>query len=113
MNCSICGKESELYLCENCVRTHNDHRTIEIWEQNKELANSLGKAYYKPTLKSYDKKNVKKDSKENLGFNLFCDGINLGLDTTMPFLDDEKLVQTKNKIAELIETRKKLKEMKK
>lgn len=112
MNCSICGKESDLYLCKDCVRKNTDKRTLGIWEQNRALANSLGEAYFKPTLKSYDKSAVKKDSKENLGFNLFCDGVNLGLDVALPFLDDEKLACAKNKIDELIQTRKKFSKQK-
>lgn len=111
MKCILCGKKSRQYICESCVRTNNDPRTLKIWEKNRELAKSLGEAYYKSVLKSYKTDSVKRDSNENLGFNTFCDGINLGLDVTMPFLDDEQLEQARKKARQLIETRKKFKHM--
>lgn len=111
MKCTIGGKESPLYICETCVRTNTDPRTLKIWEENRKLADSLGQAYYKSVLKSYKRYSAKSDSNENPGFNAFCEGINLGLDVTMPFLDDEPLEQAIKKAKQLIETRKKFKHL--
>jgi hypothetical protein len=103
----LCGKNSELYICSDCVRAKNDPRTVQIWDKNKKLATSLGGVYFESVLKSYGGM-AKKESKENLGFNCFCEGINCGLDLAMPFLDDAGLDNVKKKISELIETRKKM-----
>ena len=107
MNCKSCGNESEFYLCVDCVRKHNDPRTIEIWEKNKALAEVLGEAYFGSVLESYEPKTFKKEDDENFGFTLFCEGANLGLDMATPFLDDDQLNAMKEKIDELIEKRKK------
>lgn len=107
MKCRMCGKESQFHVCEACVRINNDPRVLKIWEDNKKFANSLGEAYYESVLKSYKKNQIERGGRENLGFNAFCDGINLGLDVVMPFLAAEKLEEARDRMAQMIELRKK------
>ena len=73
------------------------------------MADDLGQAYYDYLLKEYDKKVTSKDSKENFGFNTFCDGIRLGLDAIMPLLDEGGIKAAKQKIKDMLEIRKRAK----
>ncbi len=108
MKCRFCGKESFFDMCEECIKKQHPNRTEKIWKDNQKLADELGLAYYDFILKEY-KKPAAKDSKENLGFNTFCDGIRLGLDTVMPLLDDFEIKAAKRKINDMLEIRREAK----
>ncbi len=106
MKCRLCGKESFFEMCESCIRKHNPNWTNKIWKSNKKLAEGLGEAYYDSLLKEYDQKTIRKDSKENFGFNTFCDGIWLGLDIVMPILDASSMKAAEQKIKDMLKIRK-------
>jgi hypothetical protein len=112
MNCSLCGKESVWTVCEECVKDHNSPRTMAVWENNRETAEKLAQAYYKHALAAYGKEKIRKDSKENLGFNAFCDGINMGLDIITPFLDENQAKAVQKQISQMLELRKQNKKYK-
>lgn len=105
MACKFCKKKSDFEVCNECTKKQHPKRAKQIWNQTKELANDLGQAYYDHLLDKYDKKIIVKDSKENFGFNTFCDGINLGLDIIMPLLDDSGINAAKQKIKGMLEIR--------
>ncbi|MBU2590021.1 MAG: hypothetical protein KKA65_03690 [Nanoarchaeota archaeon] len=105
VKCHFCGKESFFEMCEACIKKQNTDRTEKIWKNNIKLADDLGKAYYDFLLKEYNKNTLKKDSKENWGFNTFCDGIRIGLDTIMPLLDDAGIKTVKQKIKNMLKIR--------
>ncbi|OYT32599.1 hypothetical protein B6U93_01230 [Candidatus Woesearchaeota archaeon ex4484_78] len=107
--CRFCGKESKLEMCEECIKKQHPDRTEKIWKENQKLADDLGQAYYDFLLKEYNKKITSKDSKENFGFNTFCDGIRLGLDIVMPLLDDAGIKAAKQKIKDMLNIRRKAK----
>ncbi|MBI4981175.1 hypothetical protein HZC30_06495 [Candidatus Woesearchaeota archaeon] len=115
--CRICG--NGIKLCERCnyllknganeetiKKTLSDTRTNQIWDENKKVAEELANAYYDSVLNEY-KKQLKKDSKENFGYNTFADGINLGLDVVLPLLDAEHLQKAKDKIKMMLKIRRK------
>lgn len=109
MRCRFCGKETLFEICEDCIRKHNPNRAEKIWKKNKERATKLGEAYYDFLLKEYNKKTIEKDSKENFGFNTFCDGIRLGLDMIMPLFNESELRIAEKKIDDLLKIRKEAK----
>lgn len=84
-----------------------DTKTNKIWNENKAIANRLAYAYYDFLIEAYDKNRIKNDSRKNFGFNTFADGINLGLDTIMPLLDDVHIKKVKAKIETMLKIREK------
>ena len=116
--CKICGEINKTNLCERCnyllkngaseeiiKNMLSDKKTNKIWSENKKIANELAYAYYDYLLKEYKKIKTNKDSKENFGFNMFAEGINLGLDVIMPLLDEEKHKEVLEKIRGMVRRR--------
>ena len=85
----------------------SDDVVKKVWKENKAIAEELAEAYYGHLLKNYSPAQIKKDSKENFGFNAFADGINLGLDVIMPLLDEEHSKKVLEKIETMLRIRKK------
>lgn len=81
-----------------------DSEVKEIWKENETLAEELGDAYYDSVLKESEEF-IKKDSKENIGYNMFVDGIRVGLDIIMPLLNEEMQEKVKNKIEQMLQKR--------
>ena len=81
-----------------------DPKVEEIWEDNKGWAEKLGNAYYDSVLKESEEF-IKKDTKENVGYNMFVDGIKVGLDIIMPLLDEEMQEKAKDKIEQMLTKR--------
>lgn len=120
MRCRICGKDSknerECLQCayflkhgadeETIKATYSDDETNKIWQENKNVADELAKAYYDSLIDNYPKSQMKKSSKEEFGFNTFTDGIRVGLDIILPLLDLESQEKAKAKIKEMIITSK-------
>src|SRR3989338_6480729 len=120
MNCRICGRKSCVQIeCKDCRhflkngvdehairRMHSDGKTKKIWIENEYIAESLAQAYYEFVLDDYNKKIVRKDTKENFGYNTFVDGIRCGIDIIIPMLDDEMQSKVKDKIKHMISIRK-------
>lgn len=79
----------------------------EIWKENEEIADKLADCYYDSILEEY-KDYIKNDSKENLGFNAFADGIRVGLDIVIPLLDKNMNKIVEEKISSMIEKRTKI-----
>lgn len=84
----------------------NPIRTKNIWNKNSKIAEDLARAYYESLIAEYGVETIKKDSKENVGFNTFCDGIRLGLDVIMPLLDNRQQKEAIVKINDLLKIRK-------
>jgi len=75
-----------------------------IWKENITTAEELAYCYYQSILDKYEKY-LKKESKENFGFNAFADGIRLGLDVTLPMVDENTRKTIKEKINVMIKQR--------
>jgi hypothetical protein len=120
MYCRLCGKEShEKRECKNCTyflnngadeetlkKMYSDDRTKRIWKENRDISVKLAMHYYRHLLEEYDQNEIKKDTKENFGFNTFTDGIRCGLDIVLPLLDDEMLMITKKRVKDMLNARK-------
>ncbi len=118
-NCRICGKEcGKLRVCGDCAylirqgaseetikKMLSDDATNKVWAENKGIADELADAYYGTVLEDY-KNQSKRDSKENLGYNTFAEGINLALDIMMPLLDEDSQQKVKAKISAMVALRK-------
>jgi len=72
-----------------------------IWKKNEHIAEELADCYYDSVLEGY-KEHIEKDSKENFGFNVFVDGIRIGLDIIIPLLDENHTEKAKQKIETMI-----------
>mgnify|MGYP001583433438 FL=1 len=81
-----------------------DPETEKIWKENEIWAEKLGDAYYDSVLKESEEL-IKKDTKENVGYNMFVDGIKVGLDIIMPLLDEEMQEKAKDKIEQMLTKR--------
>lgn len=77
-----------------------------VWKQNEQIAENLANAYYDFVLEDY-KDQMKKDNKENAGYNMFAEGINMALDIIMPLLDDFSQIKVKAKIDSMVKIREK------
>ena len=77
----------------------------EIFKENEKTAEKLAYCYYQSLLDKYQKY-MEKDTKENIGFNAFVDGIRLGLDVTLTRVDDQTRKAIKEKIKSMIKHRK-------
>ncbi len=77
----------------------------EIFKENIKIAEELAYCYYQSLLDQYQKL-MEKDTKENIGFNAFVDGIRLGLDVTLPMVDNQTRKAIKEKIKSMIKHRK-------
>ncbi len=75
---------------EKPAQTNNLHvkEAKKIWKRNEKLAVELAECYYQSILDEYGNE-IKKSSKEDLGFNAFTDGIRLGLDVILPMTDEK------------------------
>ena len=115
--CTICGTGDG--ICASCAymvkhgateetikRMHTDKKTNEIWKQNEKIANDLGDVYYDSVLDVFSSALIKRDSKENFGYNMFCEGIRVGLDVVVPLLDPKTKQRLGMKIKDMIEFRK-------
>jgi hypothetical protein len=117
MHCRICGKSAkQTDLCKACTyyskhgaseealrRMYSDDETKKIWRENKKIAEELANAYYDSVIENY--KAPASDSKENFGYNTFIDGIRLGLDVTLPAIDEELRKKIQQKIESMIRFR--------
>src|SRR3989344_1091828 len=81
-----------------------DPKVKEIWKENEGLAEELGDAYYDSVLRESEEF-IKKDTKENIGYNMFVDGIRVGLDIITPLLDEEMQEKVKDKIEQMLNKR--------
>jgi hypothetical protein len=83
-----------------------DQKKIDkIFKENVKTAEELAYCYYQSLLDEY-KDHMKKDSKENIGFNAFVDGIRLGLDISLSMVDNQTKKAIKEKIKSMIQHRK-------
>ena len=90
-----------------------DQKKIDkIFKENVKTAEELAYCYYQSLLDEY-KDYMRKDTKENIGFNAFVDGIRLGLDVTLPLVDNQTKKAIKEKIKSMIQHRKEEELMKK
>lgn len=78
-----------------------------IWKENEKIADELANCYYDSILNEY-KDYIEKTSKENFGFNVFSEGIRLGLDITIPIADENTRKTIKEKINSMIKYRTKV-----
>lgn len=104
MKCYYCSKETPLEICKECDEKASAKRTQLIWNNNKRKSHELSEVYYDYILDVF-RDRMKNDSKENFGFNMFAEGINMGLDIVMPFLDDDLLQGANKKIRDMIDVR--------
>ena len=81
-----------------------DPEVKKIWKENEILAEELGDAYYDSILKESEEF-IKKDTKENIGYNMFVDGIRVGLDIIMPLLNEKMQGKVKHKIEQMLTKR--------
>lgn len=100
MHCRVCGAVSGgVSLCLRCEfllergvrqetleRLQNKTQVEKVLRENGRLSTKLADAYYDSLLKK-SKNILKKDSKENFGYNTFAAGIELGLDMVLPLVD--------------------------
>lgn len=100
MRCKICGATSGgVNLCLRCEfllergvrletlkRLQNKTQVEKVLRENRRLSTKLADTYYDSLLKK-SKNVLKKDSKENFGYNTFIAGIELGLDMVLPLVD--------------------------
>jgi len=121
MPCRICGKHSgaerECQKCSSALMKgvddstlkllYSDDQTKKVWAENGEIAEKLARAYYGHLLEGYGGATLKKDSRENFGFNCFADGIRCGLDIVMPLLDEETREKARTKVSQMLQARKK------
>jgi len=77
----------------------------EIFKENTKTAEELAYCYYQSLLDQYQKF-MEKDTKENIGFNAFVDGIRLGFDVTLPMVDNQTREAIKGKIKSMVGLRK-------
>ena len=77
----------------------------EIFKENTKTAEELAYCYYQSLLDKYQKF-MEKDTRENIGFNAFADGIRLGLDVTLQMVDNQTRKAIKEKIKSMIRLRK-------
>jgi len=119
MFCRICGNNSgNERECKRCIyfldhgadeaairRMLSDDKTKAIWKGNEKTAEELARVYYNHVIENYSLEQVKKHSKENLGFNTFIDGIRLGLDVIMPLLDEGLKKKVNEKIDSMMASR--------
>jgi len=75
------------------------------------MATALAGAYYESVLALY-KREARKDSRENFGYNSFADGANMVLDIIIPLLDETTKARVNHRIDRMIEVRKTHKERK-
>ena len=119
MNCRICGRVSEgKRVCRSCIyllrhgadelsirRMLSDDVTMKIWKENEKTSKELAEVYYESLIDAYDASEVKRNTKEDFGYNTFADGIRLGLDVIMPLVDEDSQLKIKEKIKSMIELR--------
>lgn len=124
MHCKICGKKSdESRICKECDyflkkgideatlrRMYSDGEANKIWKENEKRAEALAEAYYESVIEQFDPKEVKKDSKENFGYNTFAWGIKAALDIILPMLNQEMREEVEKMIKDVVELRKHQKE---
>lgn len=82
-----------------------DPEVKKIWEENTNTATKFADAYYDSVLKGV-KEFIKKDTKENVGYNMFLDGIRVGLDIIIPLLDEKTKKKVDDKIKMMLTKRK-------
>lgn len=76
-----------------------------IFKKNKKISEDLAYSYYQSLLDQYQNF-MEEDTKENIGFNAFTDGIQLGLDITLTMVDDQTRKAIEEKIKSMIKHRK-------
>ncbi len=81
-----------------------DESVRKIWKENEDIAKSLGDAYYDSILEESEEL-IEKYDKENVGYNMFVDGIRVGLDIVVPLLNEEMQDKVKDKIEGMLEKR--------
>ncbi len=82
-----------------------DPEVKRIWEKNNNTATKLADAYYDSLLNEAEEF-IKKDSKENVGYNMFLGGIRVGLDIIIPLLDEKTKKKVDDKIDMMLTKRK-------
>ena len=87
------------------MKTTDQKEMDETFKENIKTAGELAYCYYQSLLDQYQKF-MEKDTKENIGFNAFVDGIQLGLDATLPMVDNQTRKAIKDKIKSMIRLRK-------
>ena len=93
----------DISFIENIIE-NIDPEVNKIWKYNENWAEELGDAYYDSVLKESEEF-IKKDTKENVGYNMFVDGIRVGLDIIMPLLDKEMQEKARDKIKQMLAKR--------
>lgn len=96
---------------ENKINKEVDKKVNKIWKENEDIADELADCYFDSVLDEY-KEYMKKDTKENFGYNVFCDGIRVGLDIILPMLDESTQNKAKEEIQSMIEKRRRIEEQK-
>jgi hypothetical protein len=87
------------------MKNMNQKKMDEIFKKNIKTSEDLAYCYYQSLLDQYQKF-MEDDTKENIGFNAFADGIRLGLDVTLTIVDDQTRKAIKEKIKSMIKHRK-------
>ena len=87
------------------MKNANQKKIDKIFKENVKTAEELAYCYYQSLLDEY-KDHIKKDTKENIGFNAFVDGIRLGFDVTLSMVDNQMRKAIKEKIKSMIQHRK-------
>lgn len=87
------------------MKNKDQKKMDEIFKENEKIAEKLAYSYYQSLLDQYQKF-MQEDTKENIGFNAFVDGIRLGLDVTLTMVDDQTRIAIKEKIKSMIKHRK-------
>ncbi len=87
------------------MKNTDQKKMNEIFKRNIKTSEDLAYCYYQSLLDQYQKF-MEEDTKENIGFNAFADGIRLGLDITLTMVDDQTRKAIKEKIKSMIKHRK-------